>query len=452
LAGLGGALVGAAIGFLSFRYGLRGSYFALVTLAFAEVFRILANSVAFTGGGVGTLIPLNQTPLNFQFADKRAFYYVVLALVAAGLVLTRWLENSRFGARLMAVRENEDAARALGVDAFAVKLRAIALSGGMAGLAGAFYAQYFLYIDPRVAYGSGISVEALLAPIIGGLGTVFGPILGAIVLHGAGEIAKQAMGDAIGLNLVLYGVMLIVEGVSKSFGGLRAVDNVSVHVMPGEIVALIGPNGAGKTTLFSIVAGFQKADRGTIHFAGQDVSGLTPDRICELGLVRTFQIVQPFAGLTVRQNIAVGAHLRHAGRGTALAQAERVAAKLGMAAMLDQPASGLTVSGSNRLELARALATEPRFLLLDEVMAGLNPSEIAEIMPTIRTIRDSGVTVLLTEHVMQAVMNLAERIYVLNNGRLIAEGSPAQIAADPQVIEAYLGHGAAERLKQVSHG
>jgi branched-chain amino acid transport system permease protein len=210
LAGAGGALVGAFVGFLSFLYGLRGSYFALVTLAFAEVFRILANSVAFTGGGVGTLIPLNQTPLNFQFADKRAFYYVVLALVAAGLVLTRWLENSRFGARLMAVRENEDAARALGVDAFAVKLRAIALSGGMAGLAGAFYAQYFLYIDPRVAYGSGISVEALLAPIIGGLGTVFGPILGAIVLHGAGEIAKQAMGDAIGLNLVLYGVMLIV--------------------------------------------------------------------------------------------------------------------------------------------------------------------------------------------------------------------------------------------------
>jgi branched-chain amino acid transport system permease protein len=210
LAGLGGALVGAFVGFLSFRYGLRGSYFALVTLAFAEVFRILANSVDFTGGGVGTLIPLKQTALAFQFTDKRGFYFVALALVSAALVLTRWLENSRFGARLMAVRENEDAARALGVNAFGVKLRAIALSGGMAGLAGAFYAQYFLYIDPRVAYGSGISVETLLVPIIGGIGTVFGPILGAIVSQAAGEIAKQAMGDAIGLNLVLYGVMLIV--------------------------------------------------------------------------------------------------------------------------------------------------------------------------------------------------------------------------------------------------
>ncbi len=210
LAGMGGALVGAIIGFLSFRYGLRGSYFALVTLAFAEVLRILANSFDFTGGGVGSLIPLKQAAANFQFADKRLFYCVALVLVVAGLILTRWLENSRFGARLMAVRENEDAARALGVNAFAVKLRAIALSGGMAGLAGAFYAQYFLYVDPRIAYGSGISVEALLVPIIGGIGTVFGPILGAIVLQGAGEIAKRAMGDAIGLNLVLYGVMLIV--------------------------------------------------------------------------------------------------------------------------------------------------------------------------------------------------------------------------------------------------
>jgi len=244
--------------------------------------------------------------------------------------------------------------------------------------------------------------------------------------------------------------LLTVKGVCKSFGGLRAVDNVSAHVMPGEIVALIGPNGAGKTTLFSIIAGFQQPDSGTIRFAGQDVTGLTPNRICELGLVRTFQIVQPFAGLTVRQNIAVGAHLRHADRRTALQLAEQVAAQLGMGAMLDQPASGLTVAGRKRLELARALATQPRFLLLDEVMAGLNPSEIAEIMPMIRAIRDAGVTVLLIEHVMQAVMSLAERIYVLNNGKLIAQGTPTEISADPQVIEAYLGHGAAERLKQVA--
>lgn len=209
IAGTAGALMGGIIGFLSFRYGLRGSYFALVTLAFAEVLRILANAAAFTGGGVGTLIPLKQAAANFQFAGKAGFYYVIFALVLVGLLLAWWIENSRFGARLMAIRENEDAARALGVNAFAIKLRAIVLSGGLAGLAGAFYAQYFLYLDPRIAYGPGISVEALLVPIIGGMGTVFGPLLGAIVLHLVGEIAREAMGQAVGLNLALYGMVLI---------------------------------------------------------------------------------------------------------------------------------------------------------------------------------------------------------------------------------------------------
>jgi branched-chain amino acid transport system ATP-binding protein len=245
--------------------------------------------------------------------------------------------------------------------------------------------------------------------------------------------------------------LLKVESVAKSFGGLRAVDDVSIVAHEREIVALIGPNGAGKTTLFSMIAGFQAPDRGSVHFAGHDVTGLSPDRICAAGLVRTFQIVQPFAGLTVRQNIAVGAHLRHGKRKVALERADAVGTQLGMAAQLDRPASGLTVAGRKRLEVARALATEPRFLLLDEVMAGLNPTEIDEIVAMIRAIRDSGVTVLLTEHVMQAVMSLAERIYVLNNGKLIAQGSPSQIAADPQVIEAYLGHGAAARLQGAAH-
>ncbi|MGE0735487.1 MAG: branched-chain amino acid ABC transporter permease [Alphaproteobacteria bacterium] len=225
-AGAGGAAVGGIVGFLSFRYGLRGSYFALVTLAFAEVLRIVANSVGFTGGGVGLLVPLKQTAENFQFTGKAGYLYVILALVVAGLVLAQWLERSRFGARLMAVRENEDAARALGVPAFATKMRAIALSGALAGLGGAFYVQYFLYIDPRIAYGPGISVEALLAPIVGGIGTIFGPVWGAVVLHGVGEAAKGLIGqiagkDAIGLDQVFYGVLLIaiVLFMPQGFGG-----------------------------------------------------------------------------------------------------------------------------------------------------------------------------------------------------------------------------------------
>ncbi len=210
LAGVLGAMVGTIIGALSFRYGLRGSYFALVTLAFAEVLRILSNSVEFTGAGVGLLIPLKQSAANFQFASKSGFFLVMLALTAIGLGLCWWIENSRFGARLVALRENEDAARALGVDIFATKLVAIALSGGLAGLGGAFYAQYFLYIDPGIAYGPNISVAALLAPIIGGLGTLFGPLLGAAVLQLLNHVTQAAFGAAASLNLVLYGAVLIL--------------------------------------------------------------------------------------------------------------------------------------------------------------------------------------------------------------------------------------------------
>jgi len=210
LAGVAGGAVGAFIGFLSFRYGLRGSYFALVTLAFAEVLRILANSVAFTGAGVGLLIPLDQTAANFQFADKAGFFYVILTLTAVGLVLAWWIENSRYGAWLMAVRDNEEAARALGVDVFRVKLIAISLSGALIALGGTFYAQYFLYLDPYIAYGPAVSVEALLVPIIGGMGTIFGPLLGAGALHLLSEATRSLFGEAPGLNLVLYGVLLIV--------------------------------------------------------------------------------------------------------------------------------------------------------------------------------------------------------------------------------------------------
>lgn len=205
-----GALVGAFIGALSFRYGLRGSYFALVTLAFAEVFRIVASSLTVTGSGFGILIPLDARAANLQFPSRAGFYYLVLALVGIGLAISLALERTRFGAWLMAVRENEDAAKALGIDTFRVKLGAITLSGAMAAAAGVFYAQYFLFIDSGIAFGPHVSVEALLGPIIGGLGTAFGPIVGGILLHSAGDVAKRVMGDAPGLSLVLYGALLIV--------------------------------------------------------------------------------------------------------------------------------------------------------------------------------------------------------------------------------------------------
>jgi branched-chain amino acid transport system ATP-binding protein len=240
--------------------------------------------------------------------------------------------------------------------------------------------------------------------------------------------------------------------LSISFGGLKAVQDVSIAVPRGAIVALIGPNGAGKSTLFALLSGFLKPDAGTVRLEGADITGLAPHRICRLGMTRTFQIVQPFAAQTVRENIAVGAHLRRASRRAALEHAEIVASQVGLADQLDMLAINLTIAGRKRLELARALATTPKLLLLDEVLAGLNPREITEVIPVIRAIRDAGITVFMIEHVMQAVMSLADTVHVLGNGQLIAAGSPREIANDPRVIEAYLGHGTAARLKRQAEG
>jgi branched-chain amino acid transport system ATP-binding protein len=246
--------------------------------------------------------------------------------------------------------------------------------------------------------------------------------------------------------------VLEVHGLTKRFGGLTAVDGVTLGVPAGAIVGLIGPNGAGKTTLFATIAGFHKPDGGSVHLQQHDITGLPPHRICDRGMVRTFQITQPFARLSVLENIMVGAYHRTAHRPEAMARAADVARRVGLGDRLEQRAIDLTVAGRKRLELARALATGPSLLLLDEVMAGLNPVEIDDIVAMVRAIRDGGVTILLIEHVMRAVMSLADRVFVLSDGRLIAEGTPGAIAADPAVVEAYLGRGAAERMLKDAAG
>lgn len=224
LAVAGSAGVGVFVGALSFRYGLKGSYFALVTLAFAEVFRILALSVPFTGGGVGLMIPLRESFANMQFGSRRGYVYLVLGFVTAALLITWWLKNSRFGAYLQAVRDNEDSARAIGVNPFRIKLGAIAISGGLMGAGGAFYVQVFQYIDPGIAFGPGTSVEALVAAIVGGIGTLWGPILGAVVLHMLADITRNMFGELPGINMVIYGVVLvlIVMFMPRGIGGLAA--------------------------------------------------------------------------------------------------------------------------------------------------------------------------------------------------------------------------------------
>lgn len=205
-----GALVGLVVGALSFRYGLRGSYFALVTLAFAEVFRIVALSVGFTGGGVGLMVPLQEGLANMQFGSRRGYVYLILALLLAALGVTAWLRHSRFGAYLQAVRDNEDAARAVGVDPLRVKLGGIALSGAFMGAAGAFYVQVFQYIDPGIAFGPAVSVEALVGAIVGGMGTLWGPVLGAAALHLLADLTRNLFGELPGINMVIYGAVLIL--------------------------------------------------------------------------------------------------------------------------------------------------------------------------------------------------------------------------------------------------
>jgi branched-chain amino acid transport system ATP-binding protein len=233
---------------------------------------------------------------------------------------------------------------------------------------------------------------------------------------------------------------LELRGISKSFRGLKAVTGASFAVTPGAIHGLIGPNGAGKTTIFNMVAGVYSPDEGEILFDGKPVHGLRPDQICAAGIGRTFQIVKPFAGLSVLDNVVVGALLREHRVTAAKAHAAQILERLGLAPKRDLPASALTLPDRKRLEVARALATRPRLLLLDEVMAGLRPTECDQMVAVFRELnRAEGLTILLIEHVMRAVMALAQRIVVLNYGRIIAHGAPEEVVRNPAVLECYLG-------------
>ncbi|UCH26723.1 MAG: ABC transporter ATP-binding protein [Trueperaceae bacterium] len=233
--------------------------------------------------------------------------------------------------------------------------------------------------------------------------------------------------------------LLQVHDATKHFGGLTAVNQVTLALDEGEILGLIGPNGAGKSTLFNMISGTYRPDGGTVRFAGEDITGTPPHLICQRGLARTFQIVKPFANLTVVENVMVGSFLRRGRVQESEQRARQVLEFVGLSPYADQPAHNLTTAGRNRLELARALATEPRLLLLDEVMAGLTPTESRGIVSLIQKIRESGVTLLVIEHVMKAIMTLSDREAVLHHGELIAVDTPSEITRNPEVITAYLG-------------
>jgi branched-chain amino acid transport system permease protein len=493
-----GAVAGALIGAPTFR--LRGHYFGLAMLAYP-----LALLYVFEWLGFQEVpIPMRrEAPLAYmQFADTR--YYVIFAtalLVVAVLIGVR-VSRSRFGLSLLAIKQNELAADAAGINPFNWKLIALVLSGAVAGAAGGLYAVVLLVVSPPAVFGPLVSAQAVIFALFGGVGTIVGPVLGAATLVPVSEYLTAQLGDKLpGIQGVVYGVAIIlvvilapdgivpriaarlagkrkqanaggglldtvpreasarikpelsgeiamsVKGLSKSYGGLQAVQDVTFDVYRGEILGIIGPNGAGKTTLFNLINGITRATSGEVIFGGRDIARLKPHQICRGGIARTFQVARPFANLTVLQNVVVGAFATETDEGRAFALARTALDQVGLQAHAEALAGGLSTMQLRLMELARALASRPQILLLDEVLAGLGAQEVEHVMVAIQHIQARGITIVIIEHTMHAMVRLADRLLVLNHGQVLTIGDPATITNEQVVIDAYLGKKWSTRAK-----
>src|SRR6202521_450128 len=486
-----GAAAGAAIGYPTFR--LRGHYFALAMLAYPMA---LLYVFQWLGYQVVPLPMKRENPGAFmQFDDYRVYTALAVGLLVVALVVSLAVERSRFGLSLLAIKQNEPAAEAAGIDTLAWKMRAIMLSGAIAAAAGGLYAVVLLVVTPDSVFGMLVSAQALVVALFGGVGTLWGPVIGAAILIPLSETLQAHLGNVIpGIQGVVYGgaiilvvllapegifwrvrdrlyrartpavaaepapavagmprsidapipsadrePLLVVSGLAKSFGGLRAVADVSFEVHAGEILGIIGPNGAGKTTLFNLLNGFLPADFGAIRFAGRRIDSLKPNRICRLGVGRTFQVVRAFPRLSVLQNVVVGSYVATRTDAEAGAAAAAALAQVGLLARADAIAGALTNKELRLMELARALAGRPRLLLMDEPLAGLAAPEIEDMLGVIRSLAERGTTVVIIEHTMRAMVRIAERLIVLDHGGILAVGKPSDITNEPSVIEAYLG-------------
>jgi ABC-type branched-subunit amino acid transport system ATPase component/ABC-type branched-subunit amino acid transport system permease subunit len=493
-----GGLAGLLIGFPTFR--LQGHYFALAMLAYPLAILFVFEWLGFQE----VTLPIKRdNPIAYmQFADPRLYTLVALAMMLATILLTRAIENSRFGMALRAIKQNEAAAEAAGIDTLAWKLRAITLSGAVAGAIGGFYAVVLLVVTPQSVFGMLMSAQALTVAMFGGVGTVWGPVIGSVILIPLAETLNAEAGSRLpGIQGVIFGLAIIcvilvapeglfwkvrdllrkrsapqvaasprapdivlaaadiavpkrsrpqrsqetedivleVRNLSRAFGGLKAVQDVSFKLRRNEILGIIGPNGAGKTTVFNLLNGFLRPDHGEILIDGRNMSGRKPHELSEAGIGRTFQIMRPFLRMSIADNVVVGAYVRTGTDAAARQLAAEAIARVGLSDISERVAGELTTKELRLMELARALAGQPRILLLDETLAGLGHDEANEVVAVIQRLAQGGMTIAIIEHTMQAMVRLVDSFLVLDHGAVVVEGEPEAVTRDSRVIEAYLG-------------
>ncbi|WP_441259755.1 branched-chain amino acid ABC transporter ATP-binding protein/permease [Bradyrhizobium sp. 521_C7_N1_3] len=460
-----GALTAAITGLSTLR--LSGIYFVIFSFGLAELIRQLV---------IWYEVNIHKSVGRYLFSavTQDILYWQLLGL-AALVFLAGWLlRRSRYGLALRAIGADETAASHSGIDATRVKLGVFILSATFMAMTGAVMAPRWTYIDPAIAFNPTISFQVVIMALLGGAGSLFGPVLGVIPLvllfevltatlpnhfsivlgsvfvlivmvlpngviglFGAGRWRVPAERRAAASARTMDAPLLGVEGVSKSFSGLRAVDDVSFTVAPGEIVGIIGPNGSGKTTLLNTLSGALRPSSGTIRLGGTVLNGLRAHQIARLGLARTFQLVRVMPDMTVAENVAAARLFSTSGGSDATGS--ELLDLVGLGAMHEAPAGDLTYIDQKRLELARALALQPRLVLLDEWLAGLNPSELETGIALIAKLRDRGLTIIMVEHVMDAIRALCGHCIVMNAGSVIARGAPDEVLTDPKVVAAYLG-------------